>query len=122
MRRADVDVSEFSKSTIELLNLAARIHAEGIRSPAFFEAILRGEDPAIGKQLWDDILIGRNRHLLEEIQTGLRESDVLVIPWGAAHMPGLAEGIREFGFTSSESKELQILQFRTLLARLFSRR
>lgn len=121
-RRADVDVSQFSKTTIDLLNLAARIHAEGMRSPAFLEAIQRGEDPAVTKQLWEDILTGRNRHLLEEIQAGLREADVLVVPWGAAHMPGVAEGIRKFGFSSSDTKEFEIFRFRTVLSRLFSRR
>ena len=120
-RRADVDVSVFSKSTIELLNLAARIHAEGFRSQAFLDVVRRGEDPALGKQLWEDILTGRNRHLLEEIQTGLQESDVLVVPWGAAHMPGVAEGIRQLGFKSAEIQEFKVVLFRTVLARLFLR-
>ena len=121
-RRADVDVSEFSKSTIELLNLVARVHAEGLGSQAFLDAIRHGEDPDVAKQLWEDILFLRNRHLLEEIQSGLRESDVLVVPWGAAHMPGVAEGIRTLGFKSSDTEEFKVVLFRTVLARLFAGR
>ena len=46
----------------------------------------------------DDVLVGRNEHLLAEIDAALPDEDVLVVPWGAAHLRGVGRGVQDRGF------------------------
>jgi hypothetical protein len=61
--------------------------------------------PDFEKQLWDDILTKRNQHLLKIIESRLTLSDTIVVPWGAAHMPGLAKQIEKMGFHQEENRK-----------------
>ena len=96
--RADVDVSAFSSNTLALLRIVMRMHTEGLNAytlPALLEYTPTETDE---EQLFDDLLVNRNAHLLQELRTRLTTSNDFIIPWGAAHMPGLAAGIQQDGF------------------------
>lgn len=113
-RRADVDVSDFSPSTVDFLNLLTRIHTRGLSLEIIQDLIERSQSPALTSQLWEDLLTLRNRHLLQKIGDELSRGDQLAVPWGAAHMPGLAQGLEELGFRMARSEEVRVLYFRTL--------
>jgi hypothetical protein len=110
-RRADVDVEEFSKSSIEFLNLAALIHSRGLRSDVFLELIQKSQDPLLTEQLWEDLLTLRNAHLLKEIKAELLHSNRIVVPWGAGHMRGIAVEIQKSGFHLSDTREYKVINF-----------
>jgi hypothetical protein len=122
VRRADVDVSQFSSSTVEFINLAARIHAGGLSLELIRDLLTSSQAPALTDQLWADLLTLRNTHLAEEISAELRRSDLVIVPWGAAHMPGLAREIENMGFRLVRTKEVQAIRFRTLWERAFKAR
>lgn len=108
---ADIDVSEFSKSTIALLNLVMRIQGQGpnamnVQKLTEYPVTLQME-----QTLFDDILNKRNQHLLGEIHTNLTKGNDLVIPWGAAHMPGIAAGIEKEGFHLVEKQNFMVVRF-----------
>src|SRR5215469_5671717 len=84
---ADVDVGQFSKETLDFLNLVMLIHSKGATAENVMKFMEWSPPPDFEKQLFDDILIKRNEHLLQEIQSHLRQSDNLMVPWGVAHMP-----------------------------------
>jgi hypothetical protein len=67
--------------------------------------------PNIQEQVFDDILFKRNQHLLGEIKTHLEKSATLIVPWGAAHMPGIEDGIQKAGFHLEETQEYLIIRF-----------
>ena len=67
--------------------------------------------PDFEEQVLDDLLHKRNRHLLEKIQARLMESDNLIVPWGAAHMPELAREIQRSGFRVGEIREYTAIRF-----------
>lgn len=113
-RRADVDVEQFSKESIEFLNVATLIHTQGLTLEVLRELIQKSQDPRLTKQLWEDLLIRRNEHLLKEIQAELLQSETIVVPWGAAHMRGIAEGIQESGFQPANAQEYVVLHYRTI--------
>lgn len=117
---ADVDVEVFSKNTIEFLKLAARVHTEGLSAEVFHRIVEKSQNPSLPRELWDDILHRRNAHLLGVIQELLPETDVLVVPWGAAHMPGLARDLAARGFGVAEVSNLRVLRFATLLGGILS--
>ena len=109
---ADVDVEQFSTNTIGLLNLAMLFHVRGVNAKTLLKALEFSSPPHFEAQLVDDLLRKRNRHLLEQLQSRLPQSDTFVVPWGAAHMPGIAEGLRASGFRLGETRDYTVIRFR----------
>jgi hypothetical protein len=110
--RADVDIGDFTTNTIGFLNLVMMIHSKGL-TPENMQTLLQfSPPPDFDRQLFDDLLHRRNRRLLDEVQTRLPESDYLVVPWGAAHMPGISSGILKAGFHVAETRDVPVIRFR----------
>ena len=68
--------------------------------------------PHFEEQLWDDLLRKRNRRLLEEISSRLPQSENIIVPWGAAHMPEISKEIQKSGFHLEETREYVVIRFR----------
>src|SRR5205807_10537257 len=66
--RADVDVQECSPGTIDMLNVAALVHARGLNSGALLLLLQFSPPPDVERQLFADILLKRNEHLLKELR------------------------------------------------------
>jgi len=62
--------------------------------------------------LFDDLLRKRNEHLLSELRSRLSDPEPIIIPWGAAHMPGIAAGVEAYGFRLAETQEYPVIRFR----------
>jgi len=114
MVRADVDIEQFATHTIDFLNLAMLIHSQGLNVETILRLVQYSEPSSLQEQLFNDIIGKRNRHLLEEIQSRLPDSECIIVPWGAAHMPGIAKGIQNSGFRVFESEEYVAIQFRSI--------
>ena len=110
---ADVDVGEFTPNTIGFLNLVMRVHAKGLTPEILIELMQFTPPPGFERQLLDDLLHKRNLHVVEELQARLADSDDFIIPWGAAHMPGIAKEIQKIGFRLEEKQDFTVLQFRS---------
>jgi hypothetical protein len=107
-----VDVSQFSPQTRLFLNAVARsiqrwfsdnpltALTEGMSSPK--------PDP---KLLWQDLVELRNRRLLNCMQRVMQTYDNLLIPWGAAHMPGLEEAFFKWGATLTHRRRIRVLSW-----------
>ncbi len=108
---ADVDVSQFSKDTLDLLNLVMLFHSQGANLGNIQPLLQYSPSPRIQDELLDDLLRKRNQHLLEQVQAYLPKSDYLMLPWGAAHMPGIAGGIQKYGFRLVQSQDYQVIRF-----------
>jgi len=110
---ADVDVDQFTTNTIDFLNLVMRIHSRGMNARDVRELIQYSPPPGFQEQLFDDLLRKRNQRLLEEIHSRLSESDNIIVPWGAAHMPGIAKEIQKSGFRLTETRQYVVIRFRS---------
>jgi hypothetical protein len=108
---ADVDVDQFAQSTIDFLNLVMLIHKQGLNIENLLKMLQYSPPPDFERQLLEDLLRKRNRRLLEEVQAQLPESDNLIVPWGVAHMPQIAEEIKKAGFRFEELREYQVIRF-----------
>ena len=108
--RADVDVAEFTPNTLAGLNLVMLIHARGMKAETALK-LMQFSPPHFEEQLFDDLLRKRNRHLLKEIHARLAESEHLIVPWGAAHMPEIAQEILKAGFRVDETQEYVAIRF-----------
>jgi len=108
---ADVDVDQFSTDTIDFLNLVMFIHSKGITHATVQKALQYSPPPDFQKQVFGDLLGKRNRHLWEEIQARLPQSENIIVPWGVAHMPEIAAEIQKAGFRLDESREYEVIRF-----------
>jgi hypothetical protein len=111
MVRADVDVSQFSTNTIALLNLVMLIHVKGATPENVAQLLEYSPSPQLEDELIDDLLRNRNQHLLEEIHSHLKQADKIMVPWGVAHMPGVAKGILKEGFRLIDTQDYMAISF-----------
>jgi len=111
MVRADVDTAQFSTNTIALLNLVMLLHAKGLTVETLLKLMANSQPPHVQEQLFDDILTKRNEHLLAEIHTHLPQTQDIIVPWGAAHMPGVAKEIQKSGFRLEQSDDYTVIRF-----------
>jgi hypothetical protein len=111
MVRADVDVDQFATNTIGLLNLAMLVHTKGVNAETVLALIQYPQPPNFQEQLFDDLVRKRNEHLLGEIRARLPQSENIIVPWGALHMPGIAKEIQEFGFRLHETRDYTVIRF-----------
>lgn len=111
MVMADIDVAQFTTNTLDLLNLIIRLHTAGVDAGTMQQLMQCSMAPDVQEQLLDDLLWKRNRHLLEQIQNHLPETEHLIVPWGVAHMPGIATEIQKAGFHLEETKEYDVIRF-----------
>jgi hypothetical protein len=109
---ADVDVEQFAPTTIGFLNLVMLIHAKGLNVENLLRMLQFSPPPHFEEQLFDDLLRKRNRHLLDELQARLSQPEQIIVPWGVAHMPGIAEGIQASGFRLDETHQYTVIRFR----------
>jgi hypothetical protein len=112
MVRADVDVEQFTTNTIDLLNLVMLIHSKGVNAGNVLQ-LMQFSPPHFEEELFEDLLRKRNRHLLEEIHARLSQSENIIVPWGAAHMPEIAKEIQKSGFRVDETQEYVAIRFRS---------
>ena len=110
---ADVDVAQFTTNTIGFLNLVMLIHAKGVNPETMLKLMSFSPPPHSEEQLLDDLLRKRNRHLLEELRARLSQTEHIIVPWGVAHMPGIAAEIQKAGFRLDETQEYVVIRFRS---------
>ncbi len=111
MVRADVDISEFTPATIGLLNVAMLVHSLGLTPDTIKKTLEFSAPPHVERQLIDDLIGKRNQRVLEELRLRLNETDDIVVPWGAAHIPGIAREIQKSGFQLKETQKYQVIRF-----------
>lgn len=113
MVRADVDVGQFTTNTIQFINLVMLIHRRGVDLETMMKLTQYSPSPNLGDEVLNDLLTKRNRHLLDEIDAWLPESQSLMVPWGAAHIPEIAREIQKSGFRPVETREYLVIRFRS---------
>jgi len=89
------------------------LHAQGLTAENVLTMLRFSPPPHFEEQLLDDLVRKRNRHVLEEIHARLRQPGPIIVPWGVAHMPGIAEGIEAAGFRLNETQEYTVIRFRS---------
>jgi hypothetical protein len=110
---ADVDAEELSESSVEFVNaLIAALNAGDLREAAeqmrpYFKA--SRVDDAVAAV--NELIELRNARLLEKLTSALVNYDHVIVPWGAAHMPGIEEGILNYGFELVRRTPHRVLGF-----------
>jgi hypothetical protein len=108
---ADVDVDEFSSNTIDLLNVAMLIHANGLNADTVMKLAAYSAPTNLDQEIIGDLITKRNQHLLATLQAELPQSDIIIVPWGAGHMPAIAAAIQKQGFHLTGSNDYTVIRF-----------
>ncbi len=101
MRPSDVDISELSPGTIEWIQLSGKLFVDGELSiPGLLAMFEASADitPEEQDQFWVDLIDLRNEALLGHLRESITEYPVVVVPWGAFHLPGIEQSVLEMGF------------------------
>ena len=87
------------------------VHAKGL-TPGNVQKLMEYSPPThIEKEFINDLVTKRNQHLVEEIQSKLSQTDNIMVPWGVAHMPGIANEIQKSGFQLDATQEYMVIRF-----------
>ncbi|MEY4386880.1 MAG: hypothetical protein RLY20_2163 [Verrucomicrobiota bacterium] len=111
--RADVDVSDFGTNTLAFLNLIIRFNSTGGDADTLRQLLLFQPPPGFERDLFNDILHKRNEHLLSVIKQELSSSELLVVPWGAAHMPEISRALEKDGFHATAIEDRTAISFQS---------
>lgn len=110
---ADIDVSEFSTNTLNFINLVMLFHARGLDADTLLKISQYAPAPGFEAQLFEDLLGKRNQRVLREARAQLADHDEVIVPWGAAHMPGIARELVRDGFHVAERRRITAIAFRS---------
>lgn len=114
VENADLDIGALSPETIELVESAAAVLAGETserREAAWTRVNELVRTPGVLDRAAAEVIGMRNRHLLERIDAALERHSLIVVPWGAAHMPELEQGVLERGFEPSGKARRAVLLF-----------
>ncbi len=118
IQQADVDVSDFSPDTVRMLNLVSQIQCAEVFDLHWLLAYLEASaemDPAQTERFWHEVINMRNEHVAGRMRQELGTYRQVVIPWGAAHMPGLEVQVLAEGFELEETHHHRLIDFGRLL-------
>ena len=102
-RIADVDLADFRPGTVRFIQALGKIMSSRTANEALLTySAVQKELKQNQTYVLDDILNKRNQHLLGEIQAALKTHTVVVVPWGAAHMPTIQKQIEQWGFVETK--------------------
>lgn len=115
----DVDVSEFDETTIAFLLEASNIYQSDSAFEAFQRLIsfMAEAKPEQTEKFLDDVVYKRNARVIAALDQNLASYDVIVVPWGALHMPGLQEKIEQRGFKITSSRTIPLARYETIFLR-----
>lgn len=97
-RNADLTLSDFSPDTVAFIGAVGDLYSGQGDVSAAFATVQAAATGDRSKVIRADVYDKRNVHLLGEIDRALTEVDLVAVPWGAAHMPVLEDGLRARGF------------------------
>ena len=109
---ADVDLAEFKPETVRFMGIVGKL----IGSPTLREALQTYSESLDDLKrnsgtVWGDILDKRNQHLLGQINLALQSHTLVVVPWGAAHMPEIQRQITKLGFVETRQAQREAVRF-----------
>lgn len=114
-RSCDVDVSEFSESTLRDLNSISRCLKKWTAGDhtACLEELSQMRSPDLNS-MKEDLLEKRNERVSKALKETLSEFKHIGIPWGAAHMPGIEDNVLKMGAKKRSVERIRVFKWADL--------
>jgi hypothetical protein len=124
----DADISDFAPEVQDALNRFTQGLANALQQnlPAALNN-LAALDAKAQELFWKDILENRNQRVLNGIDHATSSPtpptlpnplEHLIIPWGAAHMPGIERGLLQRQATPQSHQNIELIQWKKLADKL----
>jgi hypothetical protein len=124
----DADISDFAPEVQDALNRFTQGLANALQQnlPAALND-LAALDARAQQLFWKDILENRNQRVLNGIDRAIASPpppplpnplEHLIIPWGAAHMPGIERGLLQRQATLQSHQNIELLHWKKLADKL----
>ncbi|MBN2686099.1 MAG: hypothetical protein JXR40_12520, partial [Pontiellaceae bacterium] len=108
----DIDVSMLSPEVVNYLNaisyLFHNINSEN-QSAALTKYMATPQPDT--DLMMKEILTDRNRRVVACIQDSIENYDTIVVPWGAAHMPGIERALLDQGAEKVDSRRVWVMRW-----------
>jgi hypothetical protein len=113
--RADLDIQDFASSTVMALNLAGKLYSEeGFNLATLMELHSYFAKTGVTETFMHDLLNKRNKVVVGLIQEKLEEHPLIIIPWGALHLPEIEDWLNKNNFKMLEMQSRKLYSFKTL--------
>lgn len=117
--RADIDSRALSERTLAFIHKVGELLA-GKRPLVesfsdYMDWYSENMTPEEERAVMNELIHERNDVLLDYLDKVLPYYDIIVVPWGALHMPGLEQAVLEKGFTPGEHTSRLAVGYRRLL-------
>lgn len=110
--RADLDTSDFSTGTVELLNFAGEIYSgKGFNFGSLLMMYLRLSDVSSSQAFMKDLITKRNECLINHLKENMSRHNLILVPWGALHLPEIEKWAANNGFALKTRKSRTLLRF-----------
>ncbi|MFZ5950085.1 MAG: hypothetical protein ACOYXC_05245 [Candidatus Rifleibacteriota bacterium] len=110
--RADLDTSDFSPQTIEILNFIGKVYSkEGINPGNLLLMYMKLSDVKVSRAFLSDLITRRNQCLIGHILENLPRTSIIVVPWGAMHLPQIEKWAIKEGFVLSRTSKHVVMRF-----------
>jgi hypothetical protein len=116
---ADMDVADLTPATVAFVNAVHEVFQSASLQDALqgYTRYLRGFGAEDISGAIRELIEARNAFLLDRIDQSLEHYDQIIVPWGAAHMPGLEAALEADGFTLLSRKARCVIGWRALPGR-----
>jgi hypothetical protein len=110
---ADVDARELSPQTVAFLQAAAAVFESESVGEALETYAARSDtlDARTMRATVHELIHVRNARLLSHLRAALERHDRVIVPWGAAHMPGIEQEVLAWGFELVATQSHRVVGF-----------
>jgi hypothetical protein len=100
---ADIDVNHFNPFTVEFLNVLGKSMSSGASLLEEYQTYNAWADNKLTAEsmqiIQRDIFDRRNEEVLRNLDLALKKYKMIIVPWGAMHMPDIERSVVEKGFS-----------------------
>jgi hypothetical protein len=109
-----VDLSELRPETLDFINRAGALYQSRTVKDfmkAYHELRKAYPDEEAPARVMEDVLQVRNGHLLGELEQAVGVYPVVIIPWGALHLPEIEAEVKRMGYRPNFDRVRKVLSF-----------
>ncbi len=119
--RADLDAADFAPETVDILNSIGKVYAkDGLNMANLLMLYMKLSDSDTSRELMKDLIAKRNHCLIEHLKQNLTTHNLILVPWGALHLPDIEKWVTAEGFALKEQKSRMLLRFPNYFKHLIS--
>ena len=117
---ADIDLQDLDPLTIKFVKQISKTMSKtssinDLINNTFMTSAEELDPVKLEKLLIGDLIEKRNQSVINHMDDKISATNHIVIPWGAAHMPGIVKALKQRNFEMTASEEVMIFSFEKVI-------